>query len=347
MVIDDHASSPIGLFTSVFPYNSFYMPLFVMVSGFLYKERPLFKHLLKNIKRILLPYVVWCFIGDFVARLLQAGNISFWYRPINEESIIRMFCFGPLSSINYAGWFAIMLFYVSVIYRILDIFKFNNRIVNDYAKLFLFIVGGAISTFYCQMNTERTVLSAVITRTLFYLQFYHIGYMFRKYWKKCFDDYNKVVVILVALFINIVSICVFGDSINFYATKEMSHINIWYLPLITSTSGSVFWYSVCNWLGNTIGEQRFIRFVSDNTFHIMMCHVIFINIPNYFIVNKILSGSLLYGDFEVETFMNHAVGVRYSFEVQLVSVVIGVVLSLLLCYLIQSIKQYVINNLKM
>lgn len=39
MVIDDHMSTRIGILSSIFPYNSFYMPLFVFISGYFYRER--------------------------------------------------------------------------------------------------------------------------------------------------------------------------------------------------------------------------------------------------------------------------------------------------------------------
>ena len=38
MVIDDHCGSRIGFFTSIFPYDSFFMPLFVFCSGYFYKH---------------------------------------------------------------------------------------------------------------------------------------------------------------------------------------------------------------------------------------------------------------------------------------------------------------------
>ena len=52
MVIDDHMSSHIGILSSVFPYNSFYMPLFVMISGYFYKKQPIIENLKKKIRKI-------------------------------------------------------------------------------------------------------------------------------------------------------------------------------------------------------------------------------------------------------------------------------------------------------
>lgn len=39
MVIDDHVSTRIGILSSIFPYNSFYMPMLVFISGYFFKER--------------------------------------------------------------------------------------------------------------------------------------------------------------------------------------------------------------------------------------------------------------------------------------------------------------------
>ena len=41
MVIDDHVGTRIGFLSSIFPYNSFYMPLLVFISGYFYHKKPI------------------------------------------------------------------------------------------------------------------------------------------------------------------------------------------------------------------------------------------------------------------------------------------------------------------
>ena len=41
MVIDDHIGSRIGIMSSIFPYNSFYMPLFVLYQDISIKKEGL------------------------------------------------------------------------------------------------------------------------------------------------------------------------------------------------------------------------------------------------------------------------------------------------------------------
>ena len=39
MVIDDHVGTRIGFLSSIFPYNSFYMPLLVFISGYFIRSQ--------------------------------------------------------------------------------------------------------------------------------------------------------------------------------------------------------------------------------------------------------------------------------------------------------------------
>lgn len=38
MVIDDHVGTGVGFLSSIFPYDSFFMPMLVFVSGYFFKE---------------------------------------------------------------------------------------------------------------------------------------------------------------------------------------------------------------------------------------------------------------------------------------------------------------------
>ena len=64
MVIDDHVGTRIGFLSSIFPYNSFYMPLLVFISGYFYHKKPIKKYLIHKTKKLFLPYMVWNIIGN-------------------------------------------------------------------------------------------------------------------------------------------------------------------------------------------------------------------------------------------------------------------------------------------
>ncbi len=80
MVIDDHAGTRIGFLSSFFPYNSFYIPLFVFISGYFYRKMPIADNIRHKAKRLLLPYLIWAAVGDLIAFVLLKAVILFWYK---------------------------------------------------------------------------------------------------------------------------------------------------------------------------------------------------------------------------------------------------------------------------
>ena len=74
--------------------------------------------LIHKTKMLFLPYMVWNIIGNGIAYILKCLGIVDWYCSINLSSLKYCLINGPLSSINGASWFVIMLFYVSIVYNI-------------------------------------------------------------------------------------------------------------------------------------------------------------------------------------------------------------------------------------
>lgn len=59
MVIDDHTGTTVGFLSGVFPYNSFYMPMFVFISGYFYREQAVWQNVRHKARHLLLPYLIW------------------------------------------------------------------------------------------------------------------------------------------------------------------------------------------------------------------------------------------------------------------------------------------------
>ena len=60
-VVDMHAGSPFGIFNSIFNYESFFMQMFVFISGYFFKEKNLqtpFKYIWKNTVKLMIPFFV-------------------------------------------------------------------------------------------------------------------------------------------------------------------------------------------------------------------------------------------------------------------------------------------------
>ena len=59
MVVDDHTYSQLGILKGIFPYDSFFMPLFVFAYGYFYKKQEVAKNIKHKTKKILMPYMIW------------------------------------------------------------------------------------------------------------------------------------------------------------------------------------------------------------------------------------------------------------------------------------------------
>ena len=54
--------------------------------------------------------------------------------------------------------------------------------------------------------------------------------------------------------------------------------------------------------GKKIGEHYLIDFIAQNTFTIMETHLLFVNIPNFYVFFRIMKGIQSYPDFDIQRF---------------------------------------------
>lgn len=341
MVIDDHVSTRIGILSSIFPYNSFYMPFLVFISGYFYNKKSIGDYLIHKGKRLLIPYFLWNILGNSIAYILMSKGIVSWYGRINLQSLMYCFVNGPLSSINGPSWFVIMLFQVSVLYNMIrNVFK-KEKLSMDISLLIGCALIGCASLIFCMQGYNRGIKLPIL-RGAFYLQFYHLGYFFRRYLEEYLQRLNKMKVCFGCICFNLILIFIYGDKINFYSTSAMGSFNSWYLPLVTSIIGMTFWYEVMSYLSEKIGQSRYIDFIAENTFTIMETHLLFANIPNFYVLFRIKNGSSNFPDFDIQKFVESA-WFRYNGNARLAGFFCGVCGSLLTVYLMKLVKEYFVH----
>lgn len=338
MVIDDHTSTRIGFLASVFPYNSFYMPLFVFISGYFFKSSGIVDNIKHKTRKLLIPYVIWNIVAAAIACILDKFIGTNWITKPSLRQILETFISGSLTSLNGASWFVIMLFWISIGYNLLrNILK--DGIVNDIILTISHLLLGFISLYLCVNGYySRGTLWVFALKIAFYIQFFHYGYMFKKYIEQRLLRVNKVIVCSICIAINVLLTVIYGSEINFYATSAMASFHYWYLPVITSATGIIFYYEVMEFLARKIGQNPLVDFISRNTFVIMQIHLLFVNIPNFYVYFQILNGSIKYADFDINRFINGA-WVRYSPNSRLVGFFCGLLGSLLVAWILEWLKK--------
>lgn len=346
MVIDDHTGHGINFLYNIFPYDSFFMPLFVFCSGYFYKKTKIIDNFKHKIKKLLIPYVIWNIVSLLIAYVLdRIFNINWAHIP-DIKSIINSFISGPLTSLNGASWFLIMLFWISILYNIFQNIVKSNKFTDVFFTI-LFLILGLISTYLCtKQYYEKGTLWVFALKIVFYIQFYHYGYIFKKYIEnKLLELKNTKTIIIccICILINVILATIYGDKIIFASTSEMGQFKTWYLPLITSITGILFYYELMKFLSIKIGQNSITDFISRNTFVIMQTHLLFANIPNFIIYTKILLGRENYANFNVESFRNMAWLTIYK-NYSLLYFFCGLIGSLIVAYSIEKCKEFMKNE---
>lgn len=343
MVIDDHCSTRIGFLSSIFPYNSFYMPMFVFASGYFFKFGGCFSVLKHKIKKLLIPYLIWNVAAMMVAYLLDRLTGVDWVKAPSFYTILYMLGNQSPTSLNGASWFVNMLFWVSVGYNTLrNILKPGLK--NDLLLTVFFVFAGFASVELCiEGYPEKASLWLFVLRNAFYIQFYHYGHMFRRYGERLIHKCKRVSICSVCMLANVVLLIIFGNKINFYSTAGMRSFHVWYLPLITSMSGILFYYEIMDYLSGKIGQNSITDFISRNTFTIMQVHLLFVNLPNFYAYFQCIQGNPAFADFPVNSFLSSA-WVRYSPDSRLIGFFCGVIGSLLVAYILEKIRDVFIQK---
>ena len=203
-VLDDHVGSPIGLFTNIFPYNSFYMPMFVFSSGYFFKVKRIenfCKYLFDKMKHFLLPFILYNVAYLIVSLFLQSFGIV-WFKNSGifnvKDFFISVFTTGTPVDICSSLWFVMVLFAVVITYAVL------RKIIpvwNDWIWFIVFVTigGGCV---YIAHNRLFNPLFLLFVKLGFFIQFYQFGILYRRFIEK-FEKKYGLIILLSCILINV------------------------------------------------------------------------------------------------------------------------------------------------
>ena len=342
MVVDDHTKAQLGILKAIFPYDSFFMPLFVFISGYFYKKQNVIKNIKHKTEKIFIPYMIWNVIMLGITIIIDRILKTNWAIGINKVKVLNSIFLGPLVTTNGPSWFVIMLFWVSILYNLIrNVIKPNK--INDCILTIISIIAGLISVYLCVKGwNKKSSLMLFVLRTLFYIQFYHLGYIFKEHIEDRIKKANKYIICSICVIINVILIAIYGDKVNFYATSNMRGFSYWYLPIITSITGITFWYIIMDYVANKIKESNIITYIAQNTFFIMETHLLFANIINilFYIFNKM--GIKYFLKFDTKSFIQSAwSGSAWNMNSRfgIIGFLLGITLSIALVTLINKSKE--------
>ena len=314
MVVDQHTFMAFNLLSDYLPYNSYFMPMFVFISGYFNKvdgNTNLWTYFIKKIKTLLLPYAGLSLTVFSLQQLinliklgadrpaLPAGYLTFVLRRIVTE--------GTYGGIVTPMWFVIALFSSLMLYACLK--KLLGKLWNSYVMFAVFCALHVFAVYFAKSADLVTMDYLLLPlKCLFFFPFLELGILYRDHLEKkhsAIPAGAKIAMLFLLLAINAIRMNYLPDAydVAFDSLDVLTGFTSPYYvtPLVSSFIGILFWLTAVELVGKQVYESKLINYVSCNTFWIMGLHVCFFNIFNCILMG-ISQGIVSLPYFDVEAF---------------------------------------------
>lgn len=347
MLLDAHTWTTVNIFANIIEYNSFFMPLFVFISGYFFSEGSLENIpglVMKKTKKFMMPFLFWGFFYLGLERLMDHLGIIRYEQEVGiAEGLHRAFTTGQICNLAGPLWFLPASYFTQLIYAFVR--RGFRKIWNEWLALLIFIIAGcaSVSLSNSGWNTWQAGALLIPLKVAFFLQFYQLGVVYKKYLEEFHKKASNCVVLLSTIIGSIIVLAANGGNdsfIDLFAMTGFWNIKCVVFPLLTSVLGITFWLTVSRILEPAIGESKVVNKISDNTLGILEHHLFCYNVLNLLFWGISLldkSGTIV---FDVEMFQSWAV-YRYEPFKQfgVFYIIVGIVGSLLIVSGTERIKK--------
>ena len=277
-VVDSHVGPNFSVIFRVFHYDSFYMPMFAFISGYFFSEKyiqswnSMIRYTDRKIRNLLIPYFQWILFYGIVTDILRRFDILEIGVPSLKDLVYCVVTSGTSFSFNDPAWFVPLLFCVSITYALIR--KLMARHWNHYFALVIFVLLGAGAV--ALSRTDRFPhIAIMLLKVSCFLQYYHLGVLFREKLEKWFDSVHPLLICVSAIAVNCILMSVYGSGIYMpmYANMEGYALDAPFVPFLAAISGISFWLKISKCLVPVLGQNKLVNFISDNTFFIMTHHL--------------------------------------------------------------------------
>lgn len=262
LVILGHTNT--SLYLNDFIY-SFHMPLFFIISGYLYSRKEIkYKEFIwHKFKSLLIPYIIFFIISAPITLIKNNFSLS---------HLIKSLLFYGETSWNTPIWFLIVLFSVYIIYFLVD--KLNNKQKNLCITVFLLL------GYLCYKNNIVLIMGLQVSFIGVFL--FNIGTAIKEFDISTIK--NKEIIIVVLFSITLLFSVVLGNDVDM--VKNI-YGNFLYF-IITSITGSLMIIII----STKIQNNNILEFFGKNTMVIMGLHF-FIILGLNKVINIILGINIL------------------------------------------------------
>lgn len=173
LVVWAHARAPYSAYMYLF-----HMPLFFLISGYLYNSKKGFKDFfVGKFKTIYIPFVVWNLLAVLIKTIVHPDML----RNNIKAAVKILLTLDKDGQFFGATWFLASLFVISIMYKFLDVY------IKECKYKYVFITGCFVAMGI--MGFEIT-FPYMFSRTLILGMFYAIGYMVHIYKQELYEFFR-------------------------------------------------------------------------------------------------------------------------------------------------------------
>ena len=229
--------------------TSFHMPLFIILSGYFFKNIPFKEYLLKKVKSLLIPYAILNIIALIFVIIRDRNNFDI-LEFVEKIKRILLGCDG-LS----LGWFLIALFLASIIYWVIYKIAWNHKILYAAILIVLMVVGWyfgpKIENHYYQWDVALVCVG-----------FFAVGHLYKEYTREL-PTWAKILIIAILTGIWVI------DILNGGIVLSLRIYHLFPLCVIGAIAGTYVVLKACKYLDRVPVVNTYFRFMGKNTLLLM------------------------------------------------------------------------------
>ena len=273
----------------LFVEYQFHVVTFVFIAGYFYKETAedaVWPYIRKKALHLLVPMYVWNFIyGVLVQWMKQAGIITFGVDLSFDSLVILPLYHGHQFFFTLALWFVPPLFFAETLHVLLRriaralVPPGGNRTIYRETCFFLLCLAVGIAGVELAMHGLKDGWWLLTCKTFIFLGFLGIGRFYRTVIEKR-EPASHIKYFAAILLLQVPLRIFFAKVYNYDLSLSLS----WclpkdfiltgpVLPFLLGTLGILFWLRVCKILAPYIGKSRIVNLIGENTFSIMVHHL--------------------------------------------------------------------------
>ncbi len=224
--------------------NQFHMPLFFMISGYLYSTKPDWKRFaVRKMRTLWIPFVFTSTITRVISSIL--GNGSGW----GVKSIIRMLLLLEAGPMLGAIWFLRVLLYALLLYDLMvrgaaKLFREKKEFVLSALAVLLLVVG---------IHTQLPAQGSVVLNSI---AFIHLGQVLHN--RKLLDRFHPIAAFSAIALSGAVSLANRTSYVNNTYTYPLAFI-------VAAVAGSIGLIGLCRCMPTAYGISEILEYIGKNS----------------------------------------------------------------------------------